>query len=62
MMKKDRIIRLPEVIERVGIARSSIYLKIQEGTFPKQLKLGRNSGWLESEIDAWIQDLASKRV
>lgn len=61
-MKKDRIIRLPEVIERVGIARTTIYLKIQEGTFPKQIKLGRNSGWLESEIDDWIQNLASKRL
>jgi len=60
-MKKDRIIRLPEVIERVGLSKSTIYQNIQDGTFPKQLKLGRTSGWLESEIDAWIGNLANTR-
>lgn len=60
-MKKDRIIRLPEVIERVGLSKSTIYQNIQDGTFPKQLKLGRTSGWLESEIDAWIGNLVNTR-
>lgn len=61
-MQKDRIIRIPEVLERVGLSRTTIYQKIKEGSFPKQLKLGRTSGWLESEIDAWIQNLADKRA
>jgi prophage regulatory protein len=60
-MHKDRIIRLPEVLERVSLSRTTIYQKIQEGSFPKQLKLGRASGWLESEIDAWIEKLANSR-
>lgn len=60
-MQKDRIIRLPEVIERVGLAKTTIYQKIKEGQFPKQIKLSRTSGWLESEIDEWIQRLASLR-
>ena len=60
-MQKDRIIRLPEVLERVSLSRTTIYQKIQEGSFPKQLKLGRTSGWLESEIDAWIEKLANSR-
>ncbi len=48
-----RILRLPEVLERTGMARSSIYLWIEEGRFPKQASLGaRSVGWLESEIAA----------
>ena len=60
-MKNDRIIRIPEVLERVGLKKTTVYQKIQDGTFPKQLKLGRTSGWLESEIDAWIEKLANSR-
>ena len=50
-----RILRLPEVIERVGLKRASIYLHMAQGSFPKQISLGtRAVGWLEHEIDAWI--------
>lgn len=50
-----RILRLPEVITRVGLKRASIYLRVADGTFPKQIAIGpRAVGWLESEIDAWI--------
>jgi prophage regulatory protein len=45
-----RIIRLPAVLEMVGICRSSFYNKINEGVFPKPTKLGRVSGWIEGEI------------
>ncbi len=50
-----RILRLPEVISRVGLRRASIYLHISKGSFPKPISLGaRAVGWLESEIDGWI--------
>ena len=52
-----RIIRLSEVMFTVPLCRSSIYLKIKEGTFPKPVPLGgRAVGWLEEEIQAWIQE------
>ncbi|GJL85390.1 MAG: hypothetical protein DHS20C02_11650 [Micavibrio sp.] len=52
----EDILRLPEVLEPTGMARSSIYLWIEEGRFPKQVSLGaRSVGWLESEIDAWLK-------
>ncbi len=52
---QDKIIRLPSVQERTGLSRSTIYAKIKSGTFPKQIKLGqRASGFIESEIDGWI--------
>lgn len=49
------ILRLPEVKGKTGLSRSTIYLWIKAGKFPKQLKLGaRSSGWIESDIDKWI--------
>jgi prophage regulatory protein len=54
-MKPACILRLPEVMKRVGICRASIYARIAEGMFPKQISLGaRAVGWLESDIDAWL--------
>ena len=52
---KERILRLTDVKTRTGLSRSTIYLNISNGTFPKHISLGRRSvGWLESEIDGWI--------
>lgn len=50
-----QILRLPDVMKRVGLCRASIYQHIAEGSFPKQISLGaRAVGWLEHEIDAWL--------
>lgn len=50
-----RIIRLKEVIDSTGLARSTIYKYIGEGTFPKTVSLGdRCVGWVESEVHEWI--------
>ena len=46
-----RIIRLKEVIDSTGLARSTIYKYISEGTFPKPVSLGdRCVGWVGSEV------------
>ena len=52
----ETILRLPEVITRIGLSRSTIYFRINEGTFPAPIKLGggRAVGFLESEIDEWL--------
>jgi len=53
---KERFIRLPEVKLRTGLSRSTIYAGISKGIFPKSVSLGERSiGWLESEINAWIE-------
>ncbi len=50
-----RIIRLKEVIDSTGLARSTIYKYIGEGTFPKSVSLGdRCVGWVDSEVHDWI--------
>ena len=49
------IIKLPQVVASTGLSRSSIYLRISEGTFPRQISLGaRSIGWIESEVQDWI--------
>lgn len=50
------LLRLNAVKARTGLSRSTIYLRILRGEFPKQISLGaRAVGWLESEIDSWIE-------
>jgi prophage regulatory protein len=59
---KIRILRLPEVISRVGLKRSSVYQHINTGDFPKPVSLGpRAVGWLEHEIDAWLSERIQMR-
>ena len=58
----QRLIRLPQVKAMVGLGTTAIYDKIKKGKFPRQVKLGRLSGWVESEVQDWIsqQILASR--
>jgi len=50
----EKIYRLPTVIELTGLSRSSIYLAISKGDFPKPIKLGaRSIGWPEHFIQEW---------
>ena len=54
-----RLLRLPEVIDRVGLRRSAIYQRMSEGRFPKSRSLGPKCAvWVEAEIDEWIQAVA----
>ncbi len=50
-----RIIRLKDVMDSTGLARSTIYKYIGEGLFPRPVGLGdRCVGWLEAEVQEWI--------
>jgi len=50
-----RILRLPEVKQRTGLSRSSIYLRMANHEFPDSISLGgRAVGWLEQDIYEWI--------
>ena len=51
------ILRLPAVRTRTGLSRSSLYLRISQGTFPPPISLGgRSVGWLSTDIDSWLSD------
>jgi len=56
------ILRLPDVIKITALSRSAIYDLIAKGKFPKQIKLtSRSSGWIESEINQWLDDRIAER-
>lgn len=51
-----RILRRKQVEQRTGLSRSTLYLKISRNEFPRPVALGlRAVGWVESSVDAWIQ-------
>jgi prophage regulatory protein len=69
---KHRFIRLSEVMSRTGYGRTSIYRKMEDGSFPKSLKLGglpkdpnefdsRAIAWIEDEVDQWIESKIEDR-
>ena len=70
--QKHRFIRLSEVMSRTGYGRTSIYRKMEDGSFPKSLKLGgppkdpkefdsRAVAWFEDEVDQWIESRIEDR-
>ncbi|UNU43516.1 AlpA family transcriptional regulator [Sphingopyxis sp. YF1] len=62
MSSTDKIIRLKTVLARTGLSRSTMYRKIDEGTFPPQVKISIHGvGWRESAINRWIDDPAAYR-
>jgi prophage regulatory protein len=56
----QKLLRLPQVKATTGLSKSSIYARISEGTFPKQIPLGpRLVVWVESDIQNWISEQVS---
>ena len=55
--RNHRILRWPELRNTVGYSRTNIYYLMKKGDFPQAIKLGgRAIGWLESEVNEWIND------
>ena len=53
---EQMILRLPKVKAITGLSRSTIYLRMSEGTFPQHISLGsRAVGWLRSEVTDWME-------
>jgi len=53
----DRIMRLATVLERTGLSRSTMYRKMQNGTFPRNVQIStRCAGWRESAIVEWLKN------
>lgn len=53
----DRILRIGTVLDRTGLSRSTLYRKIENGTFPRQVRIStRCAGWRESAINAWMRN------
>jgi len=55
----SRLLRLPSVLERVGISKTEVSRRVKQGAAPSAVRLGTNSvAWLESDIEQYIQKLA----
>ncbi len=55
MHKTLKMLRLPEVMDKVGLKTSQIYAMMAEGEFPSARQItGRAVGWFEHEIDEWL--------
>ncbi len=62
MRDPDRILRIKTVMLRTGLSRSTLYRKIRDGSFPRQLRISINgAGWRESSIARWMADPAAYR-
>ncbi|MDM9555979.1 AlpA family transcriptional regulator [Pseudomonas asiatica] len=54
----DRFMRIDEVISVTGLGRNTIYRRMRDGTFPRQVRLGPNSvAWLQSTISEWMSSV-----
>ncbi len=54
-MYHEKIIRFPEIKEKTGLSRSTIFRMERSGIFPKRRLLGAHSvGWILTEVDQWI--------
>ncbi len=63
MTETDRILRIRTVLQRTGLTRSTLYRKISDGSFPRQVPISvHGAGWRESAINRWIADPAAFRA
>ncbi|CAH3946857.1 hypothetical protein AI2693V1_4441 [Klebsiella pneumoniae] len=51
----DKMVDMAFITEFTGCSDKWFYKLIQEGLFPKPIKLGRSSRWLKSEVEEWVQ-------
>lgn len=52
--QQTKLIRLADVLERIGMKKSYVFTAIKAGTFPRPVKQGRAALFVSTEIDAWI--------
>ncbi len=70
---QKRFIRLPEVLTRTGYGRTTIYRKMEDGSFPSSVKLdgrppknpeafdSRAIAWIEDEVEQWMATRIKER-
>ena len=55
MTHPNRLLRLPDVVDRIGLQKSALYKMIRAGDFPAPIKIAnRTSVWPERAVDEWI--------
>lgn len=51
----DQLVDMAFITTYTKMTDKWFYKLISEGLFPKPVKLGRSSRWLQSEVEAWVQ-------
>ncbi|ECC5186935.1 AlpA family transcriptional regulator [Salmonella enterica subsp. salamae] len=51
----DQFVDMKFITQLTGLTDKWFYKLIQDGVFPKPIKLGRSSRWLQSEVEVWLQ-------
>ncbi|HDU2652296.1 TPA: AlpA family transcriptional regulator [Yersinia enterocolitica] len=51
----DQLVTMMFITQFTGLTDKWFYKLIKDGDFPKPIKLGRSSRWLQSEVEAWLQ-------
>lgn len=53
----ERILRIKAVLDRTGLSRATLYRKMRNGTFPRNIRIStRCAGWRESAISEWMKN------
>ena len=51
----DKMVDMKFITEFTGLTDKWFYKLISEGQFPKPIKLGRSSRWMQSEVENWVK-------
>lgn len=51
----DQLVTMAFITRLTGLTDKWFYFLIKNGEFPKPIKLGRSSRWLQSEVETWLQ-------
>ncbi|MBZ7461434.1 helix-turn-helix domain-containing protein [Klebsiella michiganensis] len=54
-LSEDQFVDMAFITRLLGVSDKWIYRLIKDGLFPKPIKLGRSSRWLQSEVEIWLQ-------
>lgn len=52
---EDQFVDMAFITKLTGLTDKWFYKLIKDGLFPKPIKLGRSSRWLQSEVESWLQ-------
>lgn len=56
-----RLLRLPQVLDRVGLKKTALYERIRDGKFPRPAKQGSANVWPEDEVEAYVERVIQSR-
>jgi predicted DNA-binding transcriptional regulator AlpA len=57
-----RILRVKEVVQRIGVSRTTLWRLERRGDFPARRQISPGAvGWLETEVESWINQRSAKR-